>query len=138
MTDSKPKLDFASAAWIDEARVVLEELVGRLGEDGRSFSVCEIFANAPRHVAASGTAAWHFYIDGRTVRVGAGVANDVDVTIRADYEAALPAARLVYTAEILAERARARPAPSPVVSGDMNRAPAYLVELHNRLAAVTA
>ena len=47
------------------------------------------------------------------VRVGAGVANDVDVTIRADYEATLPTARLVYTPEILAQRAKAPPAVSP-------------------------
>ena len=62
-----------------------------------------------------------------------------DVVITADYQTTLPTARLVYTPEIRAQRAADRAAnPSPNVKGDMAKAPPYLVELHNQLAAVTA
>lgn len=127
---------FASPAWIDEARRILQDLVGRLGEEGRSFSVCERFTDAPVEVASDGTAAWHFRIDGRRVEVGSGALEDADVQIKADYQATLPAARLVYTPEIVAQRRAAGPRPG--VQGDMAKAPPYLVELHNRLAVVTA
>ncbi|MSR12086.1 MAG: hypothetical protein EXR84_09845 [Gammaproteobacteria bacterium] len=132
------KLAFASAAWVDEARRVLEDLVSTRGEAGRKFSVCERFTTAPTDVAPSGTAAWHFRIDGKSVTVGAGEIGDADVQITADYRATLPAARLVYTREILAARATQRAAaPPPGIKGDMTKAPPYLVELHNRLALVT-
>ena len=137
---SDTKVDFASAPWVDQARAVLDELVATHGEPGFAFSVCEIFTDAPTHVAESGTAAWHFYIDGKTARVGVGEVGDTDVTIRADYETTLPAARLVYTPEILAERASQPPDENAArnVEGDMTRLPPYLVELHNRLAVITA
>ncbi len=133
------KVHFASPAWVDQARVVLEALVAEHGEDGKTFSVCEVFSEAPSAVAASGTAAWHFYIEGRTVRVGVGEADDTDVRIRADYQATLPEARLVYTPEILAERAKRAPGESTVqIEGDMSVMPQYLIELHNRMAVMTA
>jgi hypothetical protein len=138
---SDTKVEFASAPWLDQARAVLEDLVADHGEDGRAFSVCETFTDAPGSVAESGTAAWNFYIDGKTVRVGRGTVDDADVKIQADYATALPAARLVYTPEVLAERAKQPPdesAPTPNVEGDMTNMPAYLIELHNRLAVITA
>ena len=136
---SDTKVDFASAPWVDQARAVLDELVATHGEPGFAFSACEIFTDAPAHVAETGTAAWHFYIDGKTVRVGVGEVDGTDVTIRADYESTLPATRLVYTPEILAERA-ANPDENAAshVEGDMTNMPPYLVELHNRLAVITA
>ena len=133
------KIPFASAAWIDKARQVLEELVVSHGEAGRRFSVCERSTAAPLEVSATGVAAWHFKIDGTSVVVGPGDFPDADVVITADYQTTLPNARLVYTPEILAQRAADRAAnPSPNVKGDMAKAPPYLVELHNQLAAVTA
>jgi hypothetical protein len=133
------KVDFAGAAWIEQARVVLEALVAEHGEDGKTFSICELFSDAPMGIAASGTAAWHFYIDGREVRVGIGEVEDTDVRIRADYEATLPVARLVYTPEILAERAQQPAGENAVqVEGDMSVMPPYLIEFHNRLALITA
>ena len=133
------KVDFAGPQWIERARSILESLVAEHGEEGSSFSVCETFTDAPRHVAPGGTAAWHFYIEGRTVRVGAGAVDDTDVRILADYAATLPAARLIYTPEVLAERAARPPDPGgPSITGDMSKAPGYLVELHNRLAKITA
>lgn len=141
---SSEKLDFASTAWIEEARNVLEDLVPSHGEAGKVFSVCEIFTDAPEQVAPTGTAAWHFYIDGLSVMVGEGIVDNTDVKIKADYQSTLPAARLVYTPEILAKRA-AEPVAEPAANessgsmeGDMSLAPPYLIELHNRLAVLTA
>ncbi len=133
------RVDFASPAWITEARRILEDLVGAHGEPGKTFSVCEVFTDAPPGVAESGTAAWHFHIDGGSVRVGEGEVDDADVTIRADYQTALPGARLVYTPESLAERAKQPPPENPPsIKGDMSKAPPYLIELHNQLAVITA
>lgn len=136
---SERKLAFASRAWVDAARAILEDLVSRHGEPGRCFSVCERFTGAPSDVAHSGIAAWHFRIDGQSVIVGEGEVGDADVVITADYNATLPNARLVYTPEVLAQRAAERAhGARPGVVGDMSKAPAYLVDLHNRLAVVTA
>ena len=136
---SADKVDFASAAWIVAARSVLEDLVRTHGEPGKRFSVCEVFTDAPAHVAPAGVAAWHFRIDGGRVEVGAGAADGVDVTIRADYASTLPSARLVYTPEVLEARAKAPPPENPPsIEGDMSKAPPYLIELHNRLAVITA
>jgi hypothetical protein len=137
---SDAKVEFASAAWVDLARNVLDDLVASNGEEGKTFSACEIFTDAPVSVAESGTAAWYFYIDGKTVRVGIGEVDDTDLKIRGDYVTTLPGARLVYTPEILAERAKQPPAENPgsEIKGDMANLPPYLIELHNRLALVTA
>lgn len=130
------KVVFVSRAWVDAARAILEELVSRHGEPGREFSVCEIFSDAPTEVSPTGVAAWYFFIKGKDVTVGAGEVSNADVTIRADYWAILPTARLVYTPEILAERAK-HPPEARSTTGDMSKAPPYLVELHNRLAVMT-
>ena len=66
------KVDFASAAWVDAAREVLEDLVATHGDADLKFSVCEVFSGVPTHVAPSGTAAWYLYVDGESVTVGVG------------------------------------------------------------------
>ena len=102
------------------------------------FSACEVFTDAPAHVAASGTAAWHFYVDGKSVSIGLGEVDGADVTIRADYGTALPGARAVYTPEHLEKMASMPPPdPPPDVKGDTSIFPPWLVELHNRMAAIT-
>ena len=137
MEDSSPhKVAFASPAWIAAAREILEALVAAHGRPGRRFSLCERFTDPPPELSATGEVAWHFRIDGSAVEVGAGAIGDADVTITADYEKSLPAARLVYTPEVLAQRSPA--APRPGVQGDLASSPGYLVELHNQLAAITA
>ena len=139
---SEGKLDFAGAAWVDKASEVLEALVSEHGEDGISFSVCEVFTNAPTRVASRGTAAWYFYIEGKNVRIGVGEEPGTDVRIQADYESSLPNVRLVYTPEILEEmraNAEERAADtSSSVERDMSKAPPYLIELHNQMAPLTA
>lgn len=130
---------FASPAWVDEARKVLEGLVAAHGEEGRTFSVCERFTNAPTDIFPSGLAAWHFRIDGRSVVVDVGVIEDADAQIAADYAAALPIARMIYTPEFLAEReARRKSRPAKPGAEQARRAPAYMVDLHNEMAARTA
>ena len=139
---SDEKLDFAGSAWVDKATKVLEALVNEHGQEETSFSVCEVFTDAPADVSASGTAAWYFYIEGKSVRVGLGEEVGTDVRIQADYESSLPNVRLVYTPEVLEEmreNAEERSAnSSSSVEGDMSKAPPYLVELHNQMAPLTA
>lgn len=139
---SDEKLDFAGSAWVDKATKVLEALVNEHGQEETSFSVCEVFTDAPADVSASGTAAWYFYIEGKSVRVGLGEEVGTDVRIQADYESSLPNVRLVYTPEVLEEmRANAEERSantSSSVEGDMSKAPPYLVELHNQMAPLTA
>lgn len=133
------KVEFASTAWIEIARGALEELVAAHGEPGARFSLCEVFTDAPLSIAATGTAAWHFYAEGTTVTVAAGEVDDADVKIRTDYQGVLPKARQYYTPEILAERASQPPEEGfDSVQGDMSLVPDYLVELHNRLCVITA
>ena len=132
------KVTFASLAWVDLARAVLEELVAEHGEPGVSFSACEIFTDAPPGMAGADdtTVAWHFRIDGKTVTVGAGAIDGAVMNIRADYTGTLPVARLVYAPEVLPERERNPPRLQGEASG-RSQAPPYLVELHNRLAERT-
>ncbi len=133
------KVDFASSAWIEIARDVLEEIAAERGKTGVRFSLCEVFTDAPDSLAPSGTVAWHFYLDGKTVVVAAGEVDDADVKIRTDYQGVLPKARQYYTPEVLAQRATEPPGEGfDSVEGDMSLVPEYLVELHNRLAVITA
>ena len=135
MTDTTKKLAFGSPEWVDVARTVLEELVAKHGEIGKSFSVCEAFTDAPPGMAGPDptTATWHFSIVDKTVTVGEGELSDADMNVSVPYAQALPAARFVYTPEMVAQAERRQPqggAGGPAL-------PSYLVELHNRLAVVT-
>jgi hypothetical protein len=133
------KVIFASSEWIDRARAELEDLVATHGEPGVRFCLCEVFTDTPTSVDPSGTLAWHFYIDGKSVTVAVGEVDDADVKIRVDYQKILPAARLYYTPEILEERAKQEPgAQFDHAEGDFSLTPPYITELHNRLAVITA
>ena len=129
------KVVLGSVEWVDLARTVLEELVAEHGETGKSFSACEVFTDAPEGLAGPDptTAAWHFRIVGKTVTVGVGEIERADINVRAPYAQVLSVAKMVYTPEMIA-RARAR---QPQAEAGANAAPAYLVELHNRLAVLT-
>lgn len=105
------KLPFASGLWVERARLELESVVAEHGEEGVKYSVCEAFAEAPAEFADDGGfAAWHFYVDGKSVQVGVGRVDDTDVYIQATWETSLPSARLVITPDIIAERAKTHPA----------------------------
>ena len=138
MSDAE-KLAFASPEWVDSARIVLEELVAKHGETGKSFSACEVFTDAPPGMAGADatTAAWHFRIVDKTVTVGEGEITDADMNVRVDYESTLPVARLVYSPEIIARMQRGPPQVEGESSGAGSNLPSYLVELHNRMAVVT-
>jgi hypothetical protein len=134
----REELIFASVAWVDAARDILEELASQHGEPGRKYSCCERFTDAPAELSATGIVAWHFRIDGTAVTVQRGDVTDVDLLVTADYAATLPMARLIYTPEILAQQQEEGPPPHVTMEGDRSKSPPYLIELHNRLAAVTA
>lgn len=133
------KVIFASADWIERARHELTDLVAAYGEPGVRFSLCEVFTDVPDAVDPTGTFAWYFYIDGKSVTVGVGEVDDADVKIRTDYQGVLPQARTVYTPEYLEARAH-QPAGAQFdhAEGDFGLTPPYITELHNRLAGITA
>lgn len=127
------KLKFASQAWIDKARAILEELAAEHGEDGQLFSVSEEFTNAPLAVRNGGmSAAWNFKIDGKSVVVANGRIKGADMEVCVDYAVALPSARMIYTEEMIKAGREMVPESSP-----MSKAPAYLSDLHNQLAVLT-
>ena len=109
--------------------------------EGVSFSVCETFFDAPKEIDTSGVASWHFYIDGKSVRVGKGKVEDVDVKINFDYAKASVIAKITYTEEIITkqkeETEKAKEA-SALAGKGFKEPPDYLPELHNRLALLTA
>ena len=47
VSDVAEKVAFARPEWVAIARTVLEEVVAEHGEPGKSFSVCEVFTDAP-------------------------------------------------------------------------------------------
>lgn len=137
--DKQDKVQFASNDWIARARAELEELVAAHGEPGVSFCLCEVFTDCPAEIDASGTLAWHFAIDGKSVTVAKGEVDDADLKLWVDYQAILPQARLVYTPEYLEARANEPPGSNfDRAEGDFNLTPPYINELHNRLAVITA
>ena len=134
--EGSEKVPFASHAWLRHARVILAKLVAEHGVAGKSFSVCEVFTDAPAGLVGpdDNIAAWHFRISGKSVSVGEGEIEGADMEARVDYEEVLPRARMVYTPQML-EQLRKNPPDSSI---DRSNVPAYLVELHNRLAVITA
>ena len=142
MPENQIKVPFASSAWVEIARSVLEDLVSQHGEDGVNYSVCEAFADAPKEISdADGFAAWYFYVEGKSVRVGVGRVTNTDIQIQATWELSLEGARTVYTPELLAEWEKNPPVrppdPNQKIEGDMTTLPTYLSALHNRLAVLT-
>ena len=135
------KFNFVSDEWVDQAEIILNDLVSQFGVKGVSFSVCETFFDAPKEIDASGVASWYFYIDGKSVRVGKGKVEDVDVKIKFDYVKASVIAKITYTEEIITkqkeETEKAKEA-SVLAGKEFKEPPGYLQELHNRLALLTA
>ena len=141
ITEKNSKFNFVSDEWVGQAKVILNDLVTEFGEEGVSFSVCETFTNAPKDIDISGIASWHFYIEGKEVRVGKGKTEDTDVKINFDYAKANVIAKVIYTEKIIAqqkeETTRALEALEKA-GKDFKQPPDYLSELHNRLAELTA
>ena len=91
------KHEFASPAWIEDARESLQATVAELGAllDGVRFGVCETYTDPPLHLRREGSdeISWYFVIDGPTAEVGEGMRTDVDHAITADYTVAIPYAK---------------------------------------------
>ena len=141
MNKKKTKFNFVSDEWVDQAEIILNDLVSQFGVKGVSFSVCETFFDAPKEIDASGVASWHFFIEGKSVRVGKGKVEDVDVKINFDYAKASVIAKVVYTEEIIAKQKE----DLALVKKNLEKKgkvvkepPKYLTELHNRLALLTS
>ena len=141
MNKKTTKFNFVSDEWVDQAEIILNDLVSQFGVEGVSFSVCETFSDAPKEIDGSGVASWHFFIEGKSVRVGKGKVEDVDVKINFDYAKASVIAKVVYTEEIITkqkeETEKAKEA--LVIAGkEFKEPPDYLPKLHNKLALLTA
>ena len=141
MNEKTTKFNFVSDKWVDQAEIILNDLVSQFGEEGVSFSVCETFFDAPKGIDTSGVASWHFFIEGKSVRVGKGKVEDVDVKINFDYAKASVIAKVVYTEEIIAKQKE----DLALVKKNLEKKgkvvkepPKYLTELHNRLALLTS
>ena len=141
MNKKKTKFSFVSDEWVDQAEIILNDLVTQFGVEGVSFSVCETFFDAPKEIDASGVASWHFYIDGKSVRVGKGKVEDVDVKIKFDYVKASVIAKITYTEEIITKQKKETEKVKKnieIAGKGFKEPPGYLQELHNRLALLTA
>ena len=141
MNKRTTKFNFVSDEWVDQAKIILNDLVSQFGVKGVSFSVCETFFDAPQEIDASGVASWHFYIDGKSVRVGKGKVEDVDVKINFDYVKASVIAKITYTKEIITKQKEEIEKVKEALEKagkDFKKPPDYLSELHNLLALLTA
>jgi hypothetical protein len=123
----------ASKEWLHLLRGLLAEIVAREGAEGRRFSVCEVFLDAPEGLIGGvpGRAAWHFTVDGKTSTAEAGEVDWADVKVFLDYETILPYARTQVSAQ--------GDPPAPILrrEGNAGVMPSYLLELHNRAALRT-
>ena len=140
MSEEKTKFKFVSNEWVDQANNILNDLVSQFGVEGVSFSICETFSDAPKKIDASGVASWHFFIEGKSVRVGKGKVEDVDVKINFDYAKASVIAKVVYTEEIInKQKEEAKKAKEALATSgkEFKEPPDYLPKLHNRLALLT-
>ena len=141
MNKKTTKFNFVSDEWVDQAEIVLNDLVSQFGVEGVSFSVCETFTDAPKHIDHSGVASWHFYINGYSIKVGKGKVEDTDVKINFDYQKASVIAKVVYTEEIIAQQKEDFLIAKKNLEKKrkiLKEPPDYLSELHNRLALLTS
>lgn len=139
MPEITKKMAFASPEWVDYAIALVEELVAKNAKEGDSFSMSELFTDAPKGMSGpdSTTAGWHFRIKDKTVTAGHGKLADADWAIEADYEKTVPSARFVHTPEML-EKSRQKPSViKSRATGKEVTVPPYVSELHNKLAVVT-
>ena len=140
MNEEKTKFEFVSDEWIEQARIILKDLVFRFGEEGVTFSVCETFTDAPTNIDASGIASSHFYINGKSVKVAIGKVKDTDVKINFDYKKASVIAKIVYNKKMIVRQKEdlEKVKESLAIAGkEFKEPPDYLTELHNQLALST-
>ncbi len=91
-------VEFLSDRWLEEARRFWREppAARTAALAGRPFSVSERFTDAPPHLKAPGNVAgWSLRFDGRAGTVSRAFDADADLTVEADYQAALFTAQFV-------------------------------------------
>jgi hypothetical protein len=91
-------VEFLSERWLEEAQTFWRELLparkAKLG--GQSFSVSERFTDAPPHLKQPGdVVSWSLRFDGDKATVARGFDEGADLTVEADYQAALHLAQFV-------------------------------------------
>lgn len=90
------KYEFASAGWVAFLHGRISERFEAMGSDRTTvdWSICEIFSDPPAHLSPDGAPlAWHCSMRNGAFRFGTGIADDVAVTVRADYRALVPVGR---------------------------------------------
>ncbi|MFP6824367.1 MAG: hypothetical protein VB915_11215 [Pseudomonadales bacterium] len=101
MADGIGDLTFASAEWVEAARVVLTETVARnevgLADIGE-FTLCEVAHNPPAYLHAGNKLAWYARFSGATVDVSTGEldSTDCDFKVQGDHSVVSNLARVQY------------------------------------------
>jgi hypothetical protein len=143
------KAEFCGDAWVEHAHRILNDLVAEYRAEiaGERFSACEVFLDPPHHLRFDGEPRvyWSFEIDdGRlTLSPRRELRPSADLYHQAPYDEALPRVRTVHRTdpEAMEERRRLR-RETPGGSGPLETLSeamrALLLQLHNRLATVTA
>ena len=90
MADGIGSLTFATEEWVAVAAERLGALVDQHAPglaDLGAFTLCEVAHNAPAHVHAGASLAWHMRLDGATTTVAAGElpAGECDLKIEGDH-----------------------------------------------------
>ena len=90
MADGIGSMSFASEPWVAAAAERLGAIAARHAEglgDLGAFTVCEVAHNAPPHLHAGSSLAWHLRFDGAATRAGVGelAAEDCDLKIEGDH-----------------------------------------------------
>jgi hypothetical protein len=91
-------VEFLSDRWLEEARRFWRELppARTAPLNGRSFSVSERLTDAPPHLKLpSDVASWSLRFDGKVAAISRDFDPDADLTVEADYQAALSLAQFV-------------------------------------------
>ncbi len=139
-------LHFASPAWIDRIKMLLAELVARHSESlaDADFTLSETFTHVPPNAM---TTHWSARIRSGTVEF-LDHPEEADFMLVADFEAALPGARLIYADAGKADLERAdRHREAMIAAGRMSRTGGFtgvdqsvmrvLRELHDTIARET-
>lgn len=142
------KYEFCSREWLAAVHGMIRERV-RLAaqtESGISFSICEVFHNAPPHIAADkeGRVAWHCYVTNGNVSFGHAEVNDTQIKVIGDYADFVPVARYntmgdpERVAEFGAMTQRLLEENRAELIGSAAGRPASIGSFHDAIAQITA
>ena len=137
------KLEFASRAWLEALEELLRIYAAAAGPE-LQLTMCEVFTGVPHHLDADGDGviAWHCRIGEGRVDFAEGETSEVcDFKTIVDYQAVLPIARWVVTAEnrpqydAMVAKATAEGKMRQVAN--TGKIPASFYNMHNDLAVRT-